>query len=455
MKEQWKLKLKQKKEMKALRKEYEKMDYKSAIKYLESSIEYGINPSLERISKLAERLENPNLAYKSIHITGTNGKTSVAIIAASILYSLGFKTGLYTSPHLKNVNERIIVKNEKIENKKLANLISRIIPEVEKVNQISDDPLTYFEILTALAFLYFKEEEIDCAVFEVGMGGRWDATNLVNCKVAIVTNIELDHTDILGESLSAIAEEKLGIIKHGSCVITGEKKPEMVEIIKKKCIEKKADLKILGTDFKTFSIDENRIRLKGICSVYNDLSISLLGHHQITNMAIAIAACEAFIGEALPERVLRKVLKNISNPGRLEVMLKRPLVVLDGAHNPHGALALANALKEFKYKKLILVLSILKDKDVENILSILVPLSDFTFITQNKNTRSLSSRELMRKVEKFTRDFREEKKITSAISAAIGLAAQNDLVLVTGSLYTVGEARDYLRKRSLGSRLEN
>lgn len=429
------------------------MDYKSAIEYLESSIKHGINPGLERISELAAKLGNPHLSYPAVHITGTNGKTSTARMVSAILSSAGLKTGLYTSPHLERVNERIVVGDEQIGDKEFAGLLFRIRPEIEGVNGAHDEKLTYFEILTALAFLYFRERVVDCAVVEVGMGGRWDATNLVTSRVAVITNVELEHSEYLGDTVEAIAREKVGIIKPGALVITGEKKSEILQIIEAAGKSAGAELKLLGRDFD-YSSEGGIFTIKGLCAGYDNLFLGLRGEHQLINASLAVAAAEAFLGEALPEEGLHKVLKAVKSPGRLEVVRETPLVILDGAHNPHGAEILAKAIKALSYDKLILVLAILRDKDVDGILRPLCPLASFVVATENSNSRSLRVDDISQQISKYTQNFQAAGDVASAVELSLERAGRRDLVLITGSLYTVGEARTFLRKCAQGSRFE-
>jgi dihydrofolate synthase/folylpolyglutamate synthase len=429
------------------------MDYGSAIEYLESTVNYGINPGLQRISALVDKLGNPQLCCPVIHITGTNGKTSTARIVASILSEGDERVGLYTSPHLEKVNERIAVGLRAISDGELAELVSRVAPEIEKVNREQSENLTYFEILTALAFLYFREQDVDSSVIEVGMGGRWDATNLVRPKVAVVTNVELEHTEYLGGTLESIAREKTGIIKPGASVVTGEKKPETLAIIERECEEVGVELKRLGSDFD-YSCRNRTFDVRGIYADYEDLFLSLQGEHQARNATLAIAAAELFLGNALEQESLRKALATVTSPGRLEVVGGKPLVVLDGAHNPHGAEVLSKAMKNFDYDNLILVLAVLKDKDVDGMLERILPLASCVIVTRNSNSRSLGVEELARRVGVRMKNLLKSDDIASAIRMAKERAAPRDLVLITGSLYTVGEARAFLRKVAQGSRLE-
>ncbi|MBI4743467.1 MAG: bifunctional folylpolyglutamate synthase/dihydrofolate synthase [Actinobacteria bacterium] len=458
------------------------MDFKEAIQYLESTIKYGINPSLSRIIDLCNRLGNPERKFKVIHITGTNGKTSTTKIISSILNQMGFTVGAYTSPHLETVRERIVVNNRMISERDFAECISKIKPMVEEVNKKHKEHLTYFEILTALAFVYFAEKEVDCAVIEVGMGGRWDATNIVVPDVAVVLKIRLDHTDLLGNTIVEIAKEKSKIVKKGCKAITSESQKDVLRIIRERCRREKVELKVyednpplsplgkgahpplspLGkggikgglSDEKGFSSiikskkDGNwLIDIKGIYSAYKNLKLPLIGRHQIDNCAAAVAAVELFYGKALPVEKLKKALAKVKCFGRLELVSENPLIVLDGAHNPDGATALSRALRdEFDYEHLILIIAVLYDKDVESIFNELIPLASMVVVTQNSNNRCAPVEFLKEIVAGFNCDFMVEPKLSSAIKAGLDYSGKDDLICITGSLYTVGEAREILVK---------
>ncbi len=435
------------------------MNFQDAERYLDSTDKYGIKPSLDRITRLCDKLGNPQLSYPSIHITGTNGKTSTARMISSILEAMGKRTARYTSPHLQSVTERICVNGIPISTGDFARYMEMIIPSVEETNRETGDPLSYFEISTALAFLYFASRKVDVAVVEVGMGGRWDATNLVDSRVSVITNLGYDHVEELGPSLEDIAREKVGIIKPGNIVVSGISEQGLMEIVEKACREKGCPLKLLGRDFEvlyhiTYGITTEKVGqmvgIKGLYREYADIFIPLLGEYQAINAACAIAALEAFM--ASPRRIsledVERGLSRVSSPGRLEVVSLNPLVLLDGAHNPDGARKLAHVLRsEIDYDKLILVLGILEDKDFRGILQILVPLADVVILTRSRSSRAAPTSTLSYEVKKMGKECYSVEDIPGAIKLARTFAEVTDLVCVTGSLYTVGEAREALKLR--------
>lgn len=438
------------------------MTYQEALNYLEKETSEGIKPDLARISYLCHSLGSPQLSYPTIHITGTNGKTTTARLISSILSVPGYKVGVFTSPHLVSYTERMVVEGENIAQTKFAKGIERLIPYFEETNRrCRDGRLTQFEALTALAFLFFQDEKVDCAVVETGMGGSWDATNMVKAKVALITNVSLEHTDRLGNTVEEIAFEKAGIIKKDSTVITGVKEENLLRIIEGKCREMDASLKILGRDFNILKRETNSdgsqvLTIKGLYGQYDGLILPLIGFYQAENAALATAVSESFLRQessSLSYPLLAEALSKIRSPGRLEIIRENPCLALDGAHNPAGAHQLAKALKsEFRYGKLIVVLSILADKDVEGILRELIPVASTVVVSQNKDPRALEAAKLAEKLDRLTKNeglslpegFVVEKDLGKAIELALTRASEKDMVLVTGSLYTVGEAKRHL-----------
>jgi dihydrofolate synthase/folylpolyglutamate synthase len=432
------------------------MNYLQAIEYLNRETAEGIKPDLTRIRFICQKLSNPQLGYPTIHIAGTNGKTSTARIIGTILSCLGFRVGIFTSPHLISYTERIVADEKNIKKTEFAKVLEELIPLFEKTNRsCPDGKLTQFEALTAMAFYYFREIGINVAVIEAGMGGSWDATNTVMPKVAVLTNVSLDHTDRLGKTIEAIAKEKVGIIKRGSSVATAVEQSEILSIVKNKCQKEGVPLKILGRDFD-FSVMEKKgdfqaLSIRGLFGNYNNLVLSMAGVHQAVNAALAVATCELFLaGEKHLtdlKKLLPQALRKTVSPGRLEILMDKPMLVVDGAHNPASAQALAEALKkDFHYGKLILVLGILADKDVEGILSHLVPLASVIIATENESDRALPAASLAGKVSRLTDRFLVERNLVKAIQTGLELAGEEDMVLITGSLYTVGEAKQLIQK---------
>lgn len=431
------------------------MTYQEALDYLNSETAEGIKPDLTRITYLCERLGDPQLDYATVHVAGTNGKTTTARMVAAVLHRVGYQVGVYTSPHLISYTERIVIDGTEIAEADFAGAVERLIPHLDETNrQAATGRVTQFEALTALAFLLFREKNIDCGVIETGMGGTWDATNMIQPEVAVITNIALEHTDRLGDTLEEIAAEKAGVVKARLTCITGIEEPAIRRIVEERCAAAGAPIKILGRDFRVIGVEgaadrSQRVSIAGLFARYDDLVVPLAGEYQATNAALAVACCEAFLAKQdrageLP-KVLPEALATVQSPGRLEVVQENPMVVLDGAHNPAGARELASALKSaFDYDRLILVVSILADKDVDSILRELVPLANTVVVTQAASDRAVDADALADKVSRLTSEFSVEREVAGGIGQAIRRAGPRDLVLVTGSLYTVGEAKQYL-----------
>lgn len=429
------------------------MNFREAEEYLERRSRFGIKPGLDRIRLLLARLDNPQWSYPSIHITGTNGKTSAARMIASILEVGGRRVARYTSPHLQSVTERICVDGRPVGEGEFAALLERIIPAVEETDAETGDPLTYFEVTTAMAFLHFARRKVDVAVVEVGLGGRWDATNLVRSRVQVITRVAYDHMDVLGDTLEKIAHEKAGIIKEGSVVISAVDHPGSFAVIEETCQKLGSDLKIFGKDFHllynlTYGVETEKIGqllgIRGLLREYGDLYLPLLGEHQGVNAACAVAACEAYAGSArdLSFTEVEAGLRRVTSPGRLEVVSLHPLVLLDGAHNPDGAQRLAQVIaNDLDFEKMVLVVGILEDKDMRHMLEVLLPLADTVVVTQSSEERAAPARRLAALVREMGHDCVIIENIGEAVKFARTLAAVTDMVCVTGSLYTVGEAR--------------
>ncbi len=432
------------------------MDFKAAEEYLDQAARHGIKPSLDRIRVLCSKLGEPQLSFPSIHITGTNGKTSTARMISSILEVGGKRVARYTSPHMQSVTERMCINGRPVSQRDFAALLEEIIPQVEETDRENGDPLSYFEITTAMAFVHFSRRKVDVGVIEVGLGGRWDATNLVDSRVQLITGIALDHVAELGDTLEKIAYEKAGIIKEGSYVISAVSDPGALEIISEACEEKGSSLKLLGRDFQllynlTYGIETGRVGqavgVKGLLREYPEVFIPLLGEHQAVNAACAIAVCEAWAGSlsSLSTTEVEAGLGRVKSPGRLEVVSLDPLVVLDGAHNPDGAGRLAHVIvNDLDYEHLILVVGILADKDARHMLELLLPLASTVVVTQSREERAMPVRKLAAMVKEMGHDCVVVEDIAEAVKFARTLAAVSDMVCVTGSLYTVGEARNSL-----------
>lgn len=433
------------------------MKYREAVEYLAAETTEGIKPDLSRITMLCDLLGEPQFAFPVIHITGTNGKTSTARMISSIMQAGWLYAGVYTSPHLVSYTERVTVNGVPMPEQAFADELELLIPLMEQVSETTGSAVTQFEALTALAFSYLSKQELDVAIIEVGMGGSWDATNVVMADVAVVTNVALEHTDRLGTTVEAIANEKSGIIKPGCDVVTAADQPSVLSIIKERAAEVDADLYTYGNDVFIGSEEKlagggHEFSLKGILGMYEDIQLHLIGGHQMINAALATAASELFLKRRRPDlleglgEMVREGLANAESPGRLEVAGERPLLVLDGAHNPAGAFRLAEALKEdFDYDRLVLVLAVLADKDVDGIVSALVPQAGAVIVTQADAERALPAADLERIVTKHTSaQVSTSSSVAMAIEKAKTLAKPDDLIVVTGSLYTIGEAKQAL-----------
>jgi dihydrofolate synthase/folylpolyglutamate synthase len=382
-------------------------------------------------------LKNPQNEYGTILIGGTNGKGSIAAMVASVLSHSGFRVGLYTSPHLIDVRERIKVDGRMISPKEMAEWI-------EEVRKQSTENITYFEFLTAVAFLYFRQKYVDVAVIEVGMGGRLDATNVVTPLVSVISNVSLDHEEYLGNHLEDIAWEKGGIIKDGGVCITAVKHRRIREFLKDICRKREAELYIVGGEIRVNVRRNGAFSYNGIRKKYRDLVCPLKGRHQIENAALAIGVIEymATKGFEVDDAAVFAGIRDVRWEGRLEILQYEPMVLVDGAHNAGGATVLSNALREeFTYRKLILVFGVLKDKDCKTMLKKLLPLADLVIVTGPDTVRALPPEAIMRVAESYQKKIEVVGKSCEALKRALSMADPDDLICVTGSLYLVGEIK--------------
>ncbi len=392
---------------------------------------------LAAISDLLLRLGNPQNSYKTILIAGTNGKGSTAAMAASILHSAAYKTGLYTSPHLVDVRERIKINNKAIS----ANDFSQIIALVKKaINQ----PVTYFEVLTAAALLYFQHREIDIAVLEVGLGGRLDATNVCRPLVSVITNIGFDHTAYLGNSLAAITGEKAGIIKRRSVCVTAAKQKKVIEVLENVCCRNKAILYRVGKDIKIKQQEDGLVAYSGLYSNLNNLTIPLLGSHQRDNAALALAALEISGRNGFPVNAaaIASGLRSTKWQARLEILHRHPLFVVDGAHNPAGISVLCRSLKnDFTYRHLILIFSALADKDYRKMIQKIAPLAKLIILTQLQAKRAVPVANIQECVKKMGYKAIITENVRKSVERAFDLAGEGDMICAAGSLYLAGEIK--------------
>lgn len=436
------------------------MTYPEAIQYLESFVNYEKIPvypykescNLERIEGFLEAQGRPQDALRCIHIAGTKGKGSTCAFIAYILVEAGYKVGLYTSPHLKDFRERIRVLRQRpqddfegmILKEELADLVERIKPVTEDYRRNPRyGELSFFEVYTALAYIYFKENQVDFAVLETGLGGRLDATNVVNPLVCAITPLSYEHTQKLGNSLKEIATEKAGIIKNQNLiVISAPQEDEAMQVIRNRCQETRAELYEVGRDI-TYQKTKNTFNIKGRFADYKDLKIKLLGEHQLVNATTAAASIEALRlhGINVSTEAIKSGLYNTRWPGRCEIISQSPLAVLDGAQNVASSQALKETIKDnFKYRRLILVLGISNDKDIKGICNQLYDLADMIILTKADNPRASHPQDLAgyfnAKPTYITANVREAK------TQAYKMSEKEDLILVCGSLFVVGEFRD-------------
>jgi len=399
------------------------------------------------MEELLARLGDPQLKARTIHIAGSKGKGSVAVMIASTLTTSGYTTGFYTSPHLHTFNERIRIDDRLISDKELVTLMDRLRPEVEAVNEgATYGQLTTFELITALGFAYFEQKGVDFQVVEVGLGGRLDATNVVRPEVCIITSISLDHTDVLGDTLLEIAPEKAGIIKPGSIVVTAPQVDEVAEIIEETRLSCQAELIRVGSDVTWeslgFDSSQQSLRVEGRLGSY-ELSIPLLGQHQLENAATAVAALEVLAekGFHISEDNITKGLARVNWPGRLQVLSRRPLLVVDGAHNPDSACKLRQSLEQyFDFDRAILIIGASSDKDIAGIVLELAPLFDKVIVTHSIHPRAMATAPIVAEFSRHGVEAQATDDISAALRLALTLAGGKDLICVTGSLFVVAGA---------------
>jgi len=430
------------------------MNFQEAVNYLTGLSKFGINLGLSRMEHLLKIFGNPEKNLQVIHVAGTNGKGSTVTMTANILQEAGYKVGVYISPHLYCFTERMTIDGQNIPPERLAELTTLVQPVLERLPHETDlDEATEFEVTTLLALMYFAEEKVDFVILEVGLGGKLDATNVVNPFVSVITNVDYDHMDQLGNNLTAIAGEKAGIIKQDGLVVTASYEQEVLQVIKQVCQEKNARLWQIGKDI---------LWEKGDCSLlkqtftlivadkrYEKMATGLLGEHQILNAATAFGITEALKvkGYEIAEEAIRRGLEKSKWPGRLEIMQEKPLVVIDGAHNEAGAKILRKSLEEiFSYEKMILLLGIFADKAVEDVVRELAPLASQVIVAKSHNPRALPPEKLAEQVRLFNNNVVVKDEILDGVREALSLVGEKDMLCIAGSLSTMSEARKYWEK---------
>jgi dihydrofolate synthase/folylpolyglutamate synthase len=421
------------------------VNFAEATAELDSRQPQRMVPDLERIGALAELMDNPQLTYPTIHVTGTNGKTTTARLITDLACAHGLVAGTYTSPHLEWVTERLAVCGGRISEEEFTEEYERLLPFLEEVDR-PGQRVTYFETLTALAYLWFADKPVGLGVFEVGMGGVWDATNLVAGDVGVVCPISLDHPE-LGSTVREVATEKAGIIKRGKVAVVREQPEEALDVIQNRSDEVEAVLLLEDRDWelggRLQGVGVQVLSIRTPHENYADVRLPLYGEHAARNAAAAVVALEALLDRPLEEEAVHEALSAARSPGRMEVVDRRPLTVLDGAHNPAGAGALARALREaFAWHQLHLVLGISSNKDLDGIARALAPLRPKTvYAVRNSSERSAPAERVAAASTAAGLETDLRPTVQAGVEAARGAAAEDDLIVVTGSLYTVADAR--------------
>jgi dihydrofolate synthase/folylpolyglutamate synthase len=417
-----------------------KLSYKEAIHYLYGLQKYGIKFGLSKTSNLLKAFDNPHRGQKYIHIAGTNGKGSVAAMMESILLKSGLRVGFYSSPHLVRFTERFRINGEEAAPDELAAIAGELIKVIRPGH-----PPTFFEVITAMALIYFAREKLDICIMEVGMGGRLDATNVIRPVLSVITNISLEHQFFLGSRLLDIAKEKGGIIKKGVDLVTAVTQPPIIRLFESIAEKKQAPIWRVGRDVR-YRSKGSRFSYYGLKRNFKGVELGLKGGFQPRNAALCLAAIELLErkGYAFSSHDIVEGLKDTKWPGRMHVVSQEPLIILDGAHNPKAAKELAHSIRgEFSYRQLILVIGVMEDKDIRKILKGILPIADYVFYTRPEYYRSASPEKLMKEGSTLGKQGRIVPEIDDAIDRACKMADPTDMILVTGSLFTVGEALTY------------
>lgn len=429
------------------------MNYEEAMKYIQNTAKFGSNLGLERTEKILDLLGNPHKEIKCIHVAGTNGKGSTTAMITEMLKEAGFKVGMYISPYIEQFEERIQINGVYISKEELSNVVTTVSEAVDKVVELGFDHPTEFEIITCAMFLYFYNQKVDYAVIEVGLGGRLDSTNVIMPILSVITSISYDHMHILGDTLGKIAFEKAGIIKPEVPLVLYPQEAESFEVIEKAAQEKKAPLIKVSKDCaryiasKTKNSKLQRLKIKTQNNEYN-AELSLLGKHQLLNCATAIYAAEELIklGVKLSKADIVNSLKHVEWPGRLEIMEKEPLVIIDGAHNIDGITSLTDSVDTyFEYDKMILILGILADKQVEEMVKKIVPKAHKIIAVTPHSERAEEGEKLKAVIEKYNRSCIAIESYEEAYLKALTYCEKKDLLLISGSLYMIGDMRRIIR----------
>lgn len=429
------------------------MNYQEALDYIHGTYKFGSKLGLENIKYLLDLLGNPHKKLKIIHVAGTNGKGSTCSYIHSILKEAGYRVGLYTSPYLEEFTERMRINGEDIPKDKLGNITAIVKDKIEQMVAEGKNHPTEFEVVTAIAFYYYAEENVDFVVLEVGLGGRLDATNVVEDPLlSVITPIGLDHTEYLGDTLAKIGYEKGGIIKENGFVLSYPQEEEVMEVLEGLCKERSS--KLFVTDFESLtihnsSVEEQTFSVNILGKAYDDIKIQMAGIHQIYNACTALGVVEilrTYRDISIEEEAIRNGLYHAKWPGRFEVLRKNPLIIIDGAHNLHGAIALRKSMDSLlKDHKITFVVGMLQDKDVEGVLEDVMPLMNKVIATRPNNPRAMSAEDLAEKLKGFHKETYACEDIPSAIKKAFDITDPKEVILFSGSLYMIGEVRRLLK----------
>jgi dihydrofolate synthase/folylpolyglutamate synthase len=423
--------------------------------------ETRIAPTLDRIAALADALGSPQLSYPTIHIAGTNGKTTTTRLIDSLCFQLGMRTGRFTSPHLESFLERISINGEPISPEGMIATYNDIALYLDLIDSRMPNKLSFFESMCALAFVAFAEFPVDVGIFECGMGGEWDSTNVIKADVSVITPIGFDHMEYLGDTLDKIALTKSGIIKESAFAVLARQEPDVAQVLMHKCAQVDATPIREGIEYsvknRALAVGGQLVSIAGVYGEYNDLFLPLHGAHQASNAATAIAAVEVFAGESkLDEEVVREALVNATSPGRCEIIMRNPTVIIDAAHNPHGAQSLKRTIsEEFDFDSIIGVIAPMGDKDVDGILEELESVVNRVIVSRNSSHRAADLSELKASAdgifgsERVTAFESLQEALVKAIEQAKldnGVSDSNTAVLVAGSVVTAGESRGIIRR---------
>ncbi|MFQ6128492.1 MAG: bifunctional folylpolyglutamate synthase/dihydrofolate synthase [Thermoplasmata archaeon] len=421
--------------------------YQEALRWLYKLQRFGVKLGLDNMSELLVHLGNPHEKFKSVHVAGTNGKGSVCTFLSSVLKEAGYRVGMYTSPHVLRYSERMQINGEEIPKERVLDYISKIRPIAEKMGAESETKHpTFFEFTTAMGFSYFTDENVDIAVVEVGMGGRLDATNLITPEVAVITHLALEHTEHLGKTLERIAKEKAGIIKPGVPVVSAEENP----VIRKAAEERGCEFTIVEDDYpyKRIAFDASGQRF-WISDPSKEFETSLLGSYQLQNAATAYAVLDVLrnAGYAIPEDAIRRGFSKAQWPARLEVVRQKPTVIIDSSHNPDGMEKLRDALLEtMRNDHITFVVGVMSDKDISLMLEAIAPVAGKIICTRPDYWRAMEPEEIELEAKKLAGDVEVTATVPEAIERAFSLSNENNVICITGSIFTAGDATQYLKE---------